>query len=519
MSLVPQLFDYLSQKEPSHRALARTTTVFLGVTGHWFARHPEFLGVFAFRILSNSFEISEKDETFPFRMRGQEDHVGAVALRKLTSRCGEHFFNQQWMESILGLYRSNRAAAGTPSAILGTDSLLLIVDSVAQVLATVHYKDAIPVIKEMTAIMFDDLKTRFPTLNASDEKSVDFLGELIEHLRRLATQIPPRIDQETAHPMLVELQERWGLIETIIGDYGTSEDIIEKLCALLKGVFDTLRFQALDLASRIVPTLLAQFARSFDGNYLHVIKSILECAGNDNATAESLTRVVTIATGNALQKIAEDGNVDNNPSLVTSLLELIASCGTHHPIILVQSNQLEPVLALVLHTLKTENPEVGAAALDFLLELGSLYGIVLRTPTDLLYAPENAGKLMLHQLIQTLFFEKDVQYHLLAGLFNGAAGGMPPTLLDKIAEVVRSCWVYFGRQRSEELLRRLLADDGYLGPHVAARFRGEFAVTVSRPECIENPRKFKRVLGAFCDHFRRNLADTAMTMAPGDCKV
>jgi hypothetical protein len=118
-------------------------------------------------------------------------------------------------------------------------------------------------------------------------------------------------------------------------------------------------------------------------------------------------------------------------------------------------------------------------------------------------------------LIQTLFFEKDVQYHMLAALFNAAAGGMPPTLLEKVAEAVRSCWLYFGRQRSEELLQRLLADDGYLGPHVAARFRGEFAVNISKPECIENSRKFKRVLGAFCDHFRRNLAGAAMAIAPG----
>lgn len=519
MSLVPQLFDYLSQKEPSHRALLRTTTVLLGVTGHWFARHPEFLGVFAFRILSNSFEISEADKTFPFRTRGQEDHLGAVALRKLTSRCGVHFFNQQWMESILHLYRSNRATAGTPAAILGMESLRLIVDSVAQVLATVSYKDALPVVQEMTGIMFDDLKMRFPMLNASDDRSVEFLCELIDHLRLLATQIPPRIDQEIPHPMLVDLQSRWELIETIMGVYGSSEEVVDKFCALLVGIFDTLRSQALELASRIMPTLLAQFAQSSDGNYLRVIKSIIACAGDDEATADCLTRVVVIVTENALQKIAADGSVDENPALVTALLDLVASCGTHHPSILVHSNQLEPVLALVLHALKSQNPEVGGATLDFLLELGSLYGIILRTPTELVHGPEYAGKLMLHQLIQTLFFEKDVQYHLLAALFNAAAGGMPPTLLEKIAEAVRSCWVYFGRQRSEELLRRLLADDGYLGPHVAARFRGEFAVTISKLECIENSRKFKRVLGAFCDHFRRNLADTTMTIAPGDCKV
>ncbi|KAG6609336.1 Nuclear transport regulator [Phytophthora cinnamomi] len=111
----------------------------------------------------------------------------------------------------------------------------------------------------------------------------------------------------------------------------------------------------------------------------------------------------------------------------------------------------------------SQNPEVGAATLDFLLELGSLYGQILRTPEALLHGPEFAGKLLLHQQIQTLFFEKDVQYHVLFALFNAAAGGMSPNLMEKIAEVVRSCWVYFGRQRSEELIHRLLSDSNFLG--------------------------------------------------------
>lgn len=518
-SLIPRLFEYLSKKEPSHRALARTITVFLGVTGHWFARHPVFLNQFAFLILSNSFEISEADPQFPFRTRGQEDHVGAVALKKLTARCGEHFFNKQWMESILHLYRVNRMAAGTSAAVLGMESLRLVVDSISQVLATVSYMDAHPIIKELVTIMFEDLKTRYPTLNAADDSSVEFLIELIDHLQRLATQIPPRIDQDIQHPVLIELQSRWDMFEVIFGVYGGSEELVDKFCSLLVGIFDSLRSQSLEMASQIMPTLLAQFAQSCDGNYLRVIKSILSCAGDDEATAESLTRVVAIVVERSLQKIAADGSIDESPTLVIALLELVSSVGDHHPSILVHSNQLESVLALVLHALKSQNPDVGAATLDFLQDLGSQYGVILRTPVHLVHGPEFAGKLLLHQLIQTLFFEKDMQYHLLAGLFNAAAGGMPPTLLDKIAEVVRSCWAFFGQHRSEELLRRLLADDGYLGLHVAARFRGEFADTISKKECIENSRKFKRVLGAFCDHFRRNLADAAMAMAPGDCKV
>ncbi|RLN95753.1 hypothetical protein BBJ28_00025938, partial [Nothophytophthora sp. Chile5] len=508
-SLIPRLFEYLSRKEPSHRALARTTTIFLGVAGHWFVRHPECLATYAFKIVSNGFELTQDDAGFPFCQRGQEDHVGAVTLRKLTISCGTHFFNPQWMDALVHLYRSNRAAAGLqPGPSLNGTSVKLIVASVANVVSTVSYKDALPVVEELGAIMFTDLTTRYSQLNAEDEESAEFLAEMFSHLHVLGTKIPPQMDQEVPHPVLCVLQKRWDVLEAILRVYGCCEDVVEQLCALLSGVFVSLRSQALDLASAIMPVLLEQFARSHDGNYLSVIKSIIACAGDDEATAASLTRVMVIVSESALGKISLGGSVDESPGLTIALFDLVATCATHHPSILVRSNQLEPVLVLALHALKSQNPEVGAATLGFLLELGSLYGQILRTPASLLQGPEFAGKLQLHHLIQTLFFEKDVQYHLLFALFNAAAGGMPPNLLEKIAEVVRSCWVYFGRQRSEELIHRLLSDDNFLGSQVSERARSEFLANISNPICVDNSRKFKRVLSAFCDHFKRTLNES-----------
>ncbi|KAF1775438.1 Armadillo-type fold [Phytophthora cactorum] len=477
-SLVPRLFEYLSRKEPSHRALLRTVTIFLGVAGHWFAKHPEHLSTSAFRIISNGFE-SQDDPGFPFTQHGLEDHVGAVALRKLTLRCGSHFFNPLWMDALVNLYRSNRAAVGGPSgSCLTGNSAKLIVDSICHVLTTISYKEALPVVEELGAIMFADLAARYSQLNADDESSVEFLCEMFNHLLVLATRIPVLMDQETHIQFF--------------------------------GVFESLRSQALEVASAIMPALLEQFSRSYDGCYLSVIKSIIGCAGDDEATAVSLARVMIIVSENSMSKIAADGSVDEHPGLTIALFSLVITCGTHHPSILVQSNQLEDVLALALHAFKSQNPEVGAATLDFLLELGSLYGQILRTPENLLQGPEFAGKLLLHQQIQTLFFEKDVQYHVLFALFNAAAGGMPPNMMEKIAEVVRSCWVYFGRQRSEELIHRLLSDSNFLGSQVSERARTEFLNYISTPTCVENSRKFKRVLNAFCDHFKRNLTGSAM---------
>ncbi|KAL3673540.1 hypothetical protein V7S43_001247 [Phytophthora oleae] len=507
--LIPRLFECLSRKEPSHRALSRTVTIFLGVAGHWFARHPEYLSTYAFQIISNGFE-SQDDPGFPFSQHGQEDHVGAVALRKLTLRCGSHFFNPLWMDSLVNLYRSNRAAVGGPAgSCLTGNSSKLIVDSICHVLTTVSYKDALPVVEELGAIMFADLAARYSQLNADDEGSGEFLCEMFNHLLVLATRIPVQVDQETPHPVLCVLQKHWGVLETILRVYSCSEEVAERFCALFVGVFESLRSQALELASAIMPVLLEQFAHSHDGSYLSVIRSVIGCAGDDEATAVSLTRVMVIVSETSMAKIAADGSVDEHPGLTTALFSLVATCGTHHPSILVQSNQLEGVLALALHAFKSQNPEVGAATLDFLLELGSLYGQILRTPDSLLHGLEFSGKLLLHQQIQTLFFEKDVQYHVLFALFNAAAGGMSPSLMEKIAEVVRSCWVYFGRQRSEELIFRLLSDGNFLGSQVSERARSEFLAFISTPSCVDNPRKFKRVLNAFCDHFKRNLSGSA----------
>uniref|UniRef100_H3GJ46 Exportin-1/Importin-beta-like domain-containing protein n=1 Tax=Phytophthora ramorum TaxID=164328 RepID=H3GJ46_PHYRM len=461
-------------------------------------------------IVSNGFELTQDDPGFPFSQHGLGDHVGAVALRKLTLRCGSHFFNPLWMDALVNLYRSNRAAVGSPSSpCLSGDSARLIVDSICHVLSTVSYKDALPVVEELGIIMFADLASRFNQLSADDESSVEFLCEMFNHLHVLATRVPLQMDQEISHPVLCVLQKQWDIVETILRVYGCSEEVVEQFSALLVGVFESLRSQALELASAIMPALLEQFSRSYDGSYLSVIRSIIGCAGDDEASAVSLTRVMVIVSESSISKIATDGSVDEHPGLTIALFSLVTTCGTHHPSILVQSNQLEAVLALALHAFKSQNPDVGAATLDFLLELGSLYGQILRTPEALLHGSEFAGKLLLHQQIQTLFFEKDVQYHLLFALFNAAAGGMSPNLMEKIAEVVRSCWVYFGRQRSEELIRRLLSDSNFLGSQVSERARTEFLNYISTPTCVENSRKFRRVLNTFCDHFKRNLTNSA----------
>lgn len=507
-SLIPQLFEYLSRKEPSHPALSRTVTIFLGVMGHWFARNPSYLAVYAFRIISQSFEMSESHPSYPFRMRLHgEDHVGTVALKKLTQRCGAYFFNQPWLDAMLGLYRTSRAPlpAGKKPSLTG-NSVVMVVESVANVVASVPYKDAAPVVEQLCALMFLDLTTRFPVLSAADDASVEFLCEVFEHLHVLAAKIPPQINQDVPHPVLCVLRTHWDGIEGILREYGANEEVMSRFSALLVALFESIRAQALELASAIMPHVLEQFARSFDGSFLAVIKSIIACAGDDDESAASLTRVVVIVCESALAHIAAaGGSVDAHAALIVSLLDLARCCGAHRPLILAQSNQLESLLALVLHALKAQNPDVGFAALDFLSDVGSWYGEVLRIPADQLRSGAFEGQLQLHELIRTLFFEKDVQYQLLVALFHAAGGSMPPALLERVAEVVRSCWACFGRQRSEELIQRLLADDAFVGSRVAVRARAEFAGTIAKPECIENSRKFKRVLTAFCDHFRKSL--------------
>lgn len=507
-SLVPQLFEYLSRPAPRHPALARTTTIFLGVMGHWFARNRQYIDVFAFRIISQSFDVSAtNDPSFPFRMRlhGGDDHIGTVALKKLTQRCGRHFFTPSWLDAMLALYRSSRMPGQRPT--VSSDSVVMIVESVAHVAAAVSYQEATPVVDQLCAIMFLDLATRFPVLSLADDASAACLCELLDHLHVLASHIPSQINQDSPHPVLSVLETHWDVVAGVLTEYGTHEDVMGKLSALLVAVFESVRAQALALASAIMPLLLAQFAHSLDASVLAVIKSIIACAGDDPESAASLTRVLVIVCESALAHIvAATGGVDANASLVVALLDLARSCGAHQPLILVHSNQLEALLALVRHALTSQHPDVGNAALAFLSDVGAWYGEVLRLPPDLLRSRALAGPVQLHELIRTLFFDKDVQYRLLVALFHAAGGSMPPALVERVAEVVRSCWACFGRQRSEELIQRLLIDDAFVGSRVAERARTEFAGTIAKPECIENARKFKRVLTAFCDHFRKSLA-------------
>lgn len=514
LSLVPRVFEYLSRDEPTHGALQRTTTIFLGVASHWFAKNPSFIDAFAFKILSKTLSISEEHANSIFPMREEEDHVGFVALRKLANRCGVHLFKPMWIDSILQLYRMNLVGQRRKGRLID-GSVSLIVESVASIVSRVSYKDATPAVDQLCAIMFEEYITRYGAMNPDDDDSVEFLATILHHLTVLAMQIPPQIDQEAPHPVLMVLQKHWPLMESILRAYGDNEEVMEMFCGVLVGLFENVRFQALDLAGAIMTHLLEQFARTFDSNILKVVKGVIACAGDDEETMTSLTRVFVILVETSLSKIAAGGSVDENPALVVALFDLVSACGSMWPVILVQSNQFEALLALILHALKAQNPEVCASTLDLLKEIGSWYGEVQRIPREQLLTGEFDGKLKLFQLIQALFFEKDVQYHLVVALFQAAGGSMPPTQLDNIAEVLRSCWTYFGRQRSDELMQRLVSDDGFLGTQVPPRTRGEFVSTISRPECTDNSRKFRRVLSAFCDHFRKCLNAPSASAATG----
>ncbi|TMW60673.1 hypothetical protein Poli38472_000715 [Pythium oligandrum] len=509
-SLVPRLFEYLSRDQPNHFALSRTASILLGVASHWFARNPSYIDLYALKILSRSFGVVDGPQSIPYRGRSEEDHVGAVALRKLTSLCGTHMFTPMWLEALVQLYRVSLSAPRKKAGLVDS-SVALIVESVANIVANVPYKDAFPVIDQLCSIMFEDFVSRYGTLNPDDDDSIEFLSVILDHLHVLVTRIPPQINQEVPHPMLQVLQKQWGLLEGILRAYGANEDVMEKFCGMLVGLLETIRFEALDLASAIMSNLLEQFARTYDGNFLRVIKGVIMCAGDDEETMASLTRVFVIVVETSLSKIAAAGSVDECPVLIMALFDLVAACGEFRPMILVQSHQFESLLALILHALKAQSPDVGSATLSLLKEIGSWYGEVQRTPHHLLQSGELEGKVRLHQLIQTLFFERDVQYHLLVALFHAAGGAMPQTLLETIAEVIRSCWTYFGRRRSEELIMRMLSDDGFM--QVPQRTRGEFVSTISKQDCIDNSRKFRRVLSTFCDHFKKCTSGTPSVMS------
>ncbi|GLD91728.1 hypothetical protein PINS_up000261 [Pythium insidiosum] len=502
-TIVPRLFELLSRETPaSHRALERTIAIFLGVASHWFARNPSFINTFAFPILSRSFVIGENHNAFPFRTRGQEDHVGAVALRKLASRCGQHLFTPLWIDAMLQLYRSNLVAPKVKARLVD-GSVTLIVESVALVVASVPYNEALPVVERLCAIMVEELIGRYggSRLNPEDDDTVAFLCDVLDHLKVLATKIPPKMDQPVPHPMICVLQTHWDLLTTILRAFGSQEDVMDKYCGLLVGLLENVRSDGLELASALMTPLLEHFARSFDGNFLRVIESVVRCAGDDDETLQSLTQVLVIVVETTLSRVASTGNVDDHAGLLVALYALVTTCGTHQPLMLVHCNRLEALMSLMLHSLKAQNPEVGVATLDLLREFGSWYGQVQRIPQDMLQSSELRAKVQLYHLIQTLFFEKDIQYHIVVALFHAAGGAMPPTLNEQVAEVVRSFWSSYGRIRSEELMSRLLSDDAVMATHVPPRTRADFAATICRQDCIDNARKFRRVLTSFCDHF------------------
>nr|CCA15489.1 conserved hypothetical protein [Albugo laibachii Nc14] len=498
-SIIPRLFEYFAQEESMHPSLCRIIIIFLGVSASWFARNPTYLETHALNIWLKSFTIDESYDILAASASRPTDHIGLVALKKLVSRCGKYMLNPHWLNALLALFRSYyHPAIAKPQMKV---DIVMIVESLAALLSNASYVEASLILDQIVAHVIDDMQSH----QHLSDGMVPSVCSLYEHLGIFAASIPQKVGENGVHPVLNTLQCRWELLEGLLRTYDNSDHVNEKLYAMLIQIFQNLRSQASGFVCSMLPYLIDRFTHTRAGAILHVLKSALSSYPGDEASNELLKQILVRVVEDTTETNPE--RMDDTAELWIEFFDFVIAIGSSRPNILAKSQKLELLLHLVVPALEScQNLELARMILQFMLEVGSWYKEGLRIPTDQRNSSETDEKMMLCQQIQFVLIERGLLYQVLATLLLTAGACLPFKFLEIVTEAIRSCWLCFGSDHSNDLLTKLLMDERFLGSQVAPEMRATFLATISREECVQNPRKFRRVMVSFCDHFRKYQA-------------
>lgn len=496
--IIPRLFHCFAEEELMHPTLCQIIIVLLGVSSPWFARNPSYLETYAFKIWYKSFQFDMKHDTFTSSICRQSDHVGLISLKKLVSRCGKYMLNAQWINALLALFQSHYPTTDKAQTNM---NIVLIVEAFATLLSNASYVEASMFLDQVIAHILLDMEGH----QHFSAEMIRALRNLYEYLGIFAKSIPQRVSQEAIHPVLSVLQCRWKMLESMLQTYESSDHVNEQLYAMLIEIFESLRSLASGFASIMLPYLISRYTQTRVGVILRVLKSALCSYATDETSNELLQQMFVEVVRVTIETCP--GSMDNTAEIWINFFNFVIAIGSSRPNILAKSKQLESVLSLVVPALKNcQNLELAKTILLFMLEVGSWYKEGLRIPMDHRKNSETNEKIVLCQQIQFVLIDKGLLYQVLATLLHTAGKCLPFDFLKVVVEAIRSCWLCFGSDHINDLVKVLLMDDRFLGSQVAIETRTAFLATISREDCVQNPRKFRRVIVSFCDHFTKYQA-------------
>ncbi|OQR85986.1 hypothetical protein ACHHYP_11112 [Achlya hypogyna] len=329
------------------RALLRTITVFLSVIPGWIEHHPPALP-WVHGILLKALACPE--DAALCTMRNAEDHIGAVALLKLATKCAPvlRASDLDWAGTMLAVYRANLQ----PAPVLSDKSLHLVLEAFACVaiggLAD-YYSAAAPVVAPLTALMCDTLATAFA--HRAHDEALHVLVLVLGHLTTL-TQALPATASSSPHPMLGVLERHWGaLFQPLLG----CAEVQPAVNAFFAAVYRTLGPEAASVAMAVVPHLAAAYGATRSEGVVRVLQATLPCATESPALQSAiLAALELVVLDNTRHALASDAAA----ARVESVGACVVAYGDYAPLLLAQSSVVPTMLAIVLQALATGPAQV-----------------------------------------------------------------------------------------------------------------------------------------------------------------
>ncbi|KDO28151.1 hypothetical protein SPRG_06198 [Saprolegnia parasitica CBS 223.65] len=333
------------------RALLRTITVFLSVVPTWIRAHPASLP-YVHGILTSALACAEDDPICA--MRNAEDHIGAVALLKLATKCAPQLLldaaDLDWLACMRNVYRANLQ----PTPFLSDKSLRLVLEAYARVLIGAteaayqasdvsYYVQGAPHVLSLANFMCEHLVAALPHA-ANDEAAHAVVSLVLGHLSTLASALLRERTSRSGHPLLAVLQTHWAAVfQPLLACHVVQTSVME----LFETLFKSLERDAAPLATATVPLLVASFSATRHRCVIDTLQATLRCA-SPSSTLSGLLQdaVLRIVRDTAPSALASDG-----ADRLDGVCGLVVAFGIHEPTLLEAAGVLPPLLALLLEAL------------------------------------------------------------------------------------------------------------------------------------------------------------------------
>ncbi|RHY62712.1 hypothetical protein DYB38_002630 [Aphanomyces astaci] len=472
------------------KSLLRTTAVFLSVLHTWTAQHPAALPVI-YVILSKCFECPEDDSICP--MRVAEDHIGAVALVKMSSRCANLMASSSselhWLHAMKAVYCANLHVAPK----MTDKSLGLVLEAYAAVAAVPpdnYYDTATPAVVDLCGVMFDEMETLVPQSHDHARKS---LMLVLGHLQTLVASLPPPLAPHSSrgtHPMLHVFQLNWSTLHLIF-THTQSLPIQSKVSVVFSTLFRHVGVDAASLALSVIPMFMDAYDATGCRGFLDAVASTLHCASNETA---DLNRLLVLTFSHVASRASQLSLADDD--LVAGVFDFVIIGGTSAPWLFGRAACFEFFFAFAIEALSLgcANPSL------FRFFQASWQWAHLAA------ASSSSNKAIIHPPTS---FHHDVWSYVVPRmpsffqrLFAATTRLGPTAFLDDTMDAVAETFLYAGRAFEPVQLELwttqvLTSDAAFPKPGVAITVKNEFVELMRQPH-VATARKLRRLLKQLC---------------------